>query len=497
MSALLDRSAGVRTYRMLVGGSWREAADGATIASVDPFTGRTWATIPAATRADVDDAVAAAQAALAGPWGRTSATARGRMLARFADLVSEHADDLAAAESRDVGKLLHEARRQLGGLPDWYTYFAGAADKVEGTTIPSDLADFFVYTRREPVGVVAAITPWNSPLQLLAMKIGPALAAGCTVVVKPPEQASVSTLELAPLFLAAGFPPGVVNVVTGTGAPVGESLASHPDVAKVAFTGSTATGGAILRGASRNLAEVALELGGKSPNIVFADARPDALDGVAAGIFRAGGQRCVAGSRVLVQRQACDELVAGLVDRARAVRLGDPLDAATDMGPLAFAEHRDHVERLIGGARDDGATVACGGGRPGQVALAEGFFVEPTVLTDVDNRMAHAQAEIFGPVVSVIPFDDEEEAVRLANDTDFGLAAGVWTDDLGRAHRMAHALHAGTVWLNAYGQLSFTTPFSGFKRSGIGFEGGVEAVSSYTRTKAVWVNTAPRSGATP
>lgn len=483
---------------MLVGNVWRDAYDGGTFDSVDPFTGRAWATIPSATAADVDDAVAAATAALDGSWGSTTASERGRVLLRLAGLVREHADDLAAAEARDVGKLLRESRRQLAGLPEWYEYFAGAADKVEGTTIPSDFPDFFVYTRREPIGVVAAITPWNSPLQLLAMKVGPALAAGCTIVVKPPEQASVSTLEMAPLFLESGLPPGVVNVVTGSGTSVGEALVGHPGVAKVAFTGSTATGEAVMRQASRNITEVALELGGKSPNIVFADARPEAVETVAAGIFRAAGQRCVAGSRVLVQRAVCEDVTAALADRARAIRLGDPLGTATEMGPLAFADHLRHVEHLIDVARDEGAEVVAGGHRPNDPDLAEGYFVEPTVLSGVNNGMRHAQQEIFGPVVSVIPFEDEAEALCIANESTFGLAAGVWTEDLGRAHRMAHALHAGTVWLNAFGPLSFTTPFGGFKRSGIGLEGGAGAVESYTRSKSVWVqlgSSFPRSSA--
>jgi aldehyde dehydrogenase (NAD+) len=415
-------------------------------------------------------------------------TERARLMRRLAELIAENADLIARVESTDNGKLLKEMGGQIRALPEWYYYFAGAADKIQGETIPSDKPNFLLYTRREPIGVVAAIVPWNSPVLLLTWKLAPALAAGCTVVAKPAEQTPASVLEFAKLFEEAGFPPGVFNVVTGDGPTTGRALVRHPDVDKVAFTGSTETGIAIMKDAADHLAKVSLELGGKSPNIVFDDADLEASNnGVVAGIFAATGQTCMAGSRLLVQQKAHDELVERLSERAETIKLGDPFQMETEMGPVAFKDHLEKVQACIRAGQEEGAELVCGGNRPQEEGLKDGYFIEPTIFTQVKNDMRIARDEIFGPVLSVIPFEDEAELIRQANDTPFGLAAGIWTRDIQRAHRVAHALRAGTVWINSYRTVSFNAPFGGYKMSGIGRENGLESVKEYTQVKSVWV----------
>ena len=478
-----------RDYLMFIGGEWVAASSGEVFESVNPFTGRAWATVPRGGPADVDLAVAAARRAFEdGPWRRMTAVERSRLMRRLAELIAERASELALVETTDNGKLLREMEQQLRGLPSYYEYFAGAADKLHGETIPSDRSNFFIYTVREPVGVVGAITPWNSPVLLMSWKLAPALAAGCTFVVKPAEQAPASTLEFASLLEEAGFPAGVFNVVTGFGPEVGGPLAAHPGVDKVAFTGSTATGASVMAAAATHVARVSLELGGKSPNIVFPDADLEAAtDGIVAGIFAATGQTCMAGSRLLVHDAVYDELVQRVAARAAQVRLGDPVRGDTEMGPTAFREHLDRVLGFVAEAQAEGARLVTGGRRPDAPELRRGFFVEPTLFSEVENSMSIAREEVFGPVAAAIRFRDEEHAIALANDTAYGLAAGIWTSDVRRAHRIAHAIRAGTIWINSYRAVGPMAPFGGFKSSGVGRENGLQSLLEYTDSKTVWV----------
>ena len=479
-------------YRMYIGGEWAEPAGGDYIESDNPYTGQPWALVPRGNAVDADRAVAAARKAFtSGEWPKLAASKRGALLRKLGDLIADQAKFLAEIEVRDNGKLYAEMSAQTAYMAQWYYYYGGLADKIEGAVIPSDKPDMFNYTRHEPLGVVVAIIPWNSPLLLLAWKLAPALAAGNTVVVKPSEYTSASALEFMRLIEAAGFPPGVVNVVTGYGAEIGTPLVEHPHVAKVAFTGSDATGQKIYESAARGLKRVSMELGGKSPNIVFDDAHLDnAVKGAISGIFAATGQTCIAGSRLLVQRSIHDRFVEKLVALGRTARMGDPMSLETQVGPVTNPPQFEKILKYIDIAKGEGAQPVLGGARASRPECGNGWFVEPTIFTGVDNAMRIAQEEVFGPVLSVIPFEDEEEAIAIGNDVVFGLAAGVWTQNMRRALSMAEKLQAGTVWVNTYRAVSYLSPFGGYKRSGIGRESGQDMIREYLQTKSVWISTA-------
>lgn len=455
--------------------------------SIDPATAKPWAVMPEAREADVDRAVAAAHRALReGPWPTMTATARGKFLYRLADLVAQNAQRLAELETQDTGKIIRETSAQIAYVAEYYRYYAGLADKIEGAHLPIDKPDMEVWLRREPIGVVAAIVPWNSQLFLAAVKIGPALAAGCTMVVKASEDGPAPLLEFARLVDEAGFPAGVVNVLTGFGPTCGAALTRHPDVAHVAFTGGPATARSVVRNSAENLASTSLELGGKSPFIVFADADLEsAANAQVAGIFAATGQSCVAGSRLIVERSVKDRFLEILKDRAERVRIGAPLDMETEVGPLCTLRQRELIEQVVGQSVEAGATLIAGG----QVRPGAGFYYPPTILDCSSVEAPSVERELFGPVLSVLAFDDEEEAVRLANDTPFGLASGLFTRSLSRAHRMIRRIHAGVVWVNTYRAVSPIAPFGGYGQSGHGREGGLAAALDFTRTKTVWLRT--------
>lgn len=480
----------MKTYTHYINGAFVPALSGEMFDSVDPYSGEVWARIARGSSADIEVAVTAAKDAMRGEWGSYNATQRGKLLTRLAELIEDDAPRLAEIEVRDNGKLMAEMSAQTQYISEWYRYYGGLADKIQGAVIPTDKSNIFNYTRYEPLGVVGMITPWNSPLLLLTWKLAPALAAGNTAVIKPSEFTSASTVTFMELFERAGFPAGVVNTVTGFGADVGAPLVSHKDVAKVAFTGSDISGQKIYESAARDIKKVTLELGGKSPNIVFADADIEAaVMGAISGIFAATGQTCIAGSRLLLQDTIHDEFVERLVDVAGRAKIGDPKSTDTHVGPITTRPQFEKILDYIDIAKKEGATCVLGGRPYTGPGAKGGQFVEPTIFTGVRNDMRIAQEEIFGPVLGVIPFVDEEEAIQIANDIDFGLAAGVWTSDIGRSFRMSEKLEVGTVWVNTYRAVSYTSPFGGYKRSGLGRENGVDAIYDYLQVKSVWVAT--------
>ncbi len=492
MSQILSKT---QDYGLYIGGKYVQPDGASRLPVSNPATGETWATIVSARAQDVDDAVRAAKTAFDTTWSKTSPATRMRLLHRLADVIESRARELAELEVQDNGKLLREMYTQLKAIPGWYRYYAGLADKIQGDTIPHEKASLFNYTVREPYGVVACITPWNSPLLLGTFTLAPALAAGNTVVVKPSEHASVSTLEFARCFEEAGFPPGVFNVVTGLGLPAGDTLARHKSVGVVVFTGSGPAGASVAAAAVGHYAEIVLELGGKSPNILFEDAPLDAaVAGILSGIFAASGQTCIAGSRALVQRPIYNEVLRRLEERVRQIRIGDPLLDETEMGPIANESQYRKVLSYFDVAKADGARVVTGAQKSSSAELQNGLFVEPTILADVRNDMRIAREEVFGPVLALIPFDHDDEAIALANDTEYGLAAGIWTTSLTRAHKVARQLQAGTVWINTYRFLSPTMPFGGYKSSGLGRENGIEAMKEFTQVKSVWIETEPVAG---
>ena len=475
-------------YELFIGGEFVKTADQEYFPAINPYTSKAWANIPQASDAQVADAIAAARQTFEGAWSKVSGAERARLMHRLADLLQENGDRMGLLESTDNGKVIRETRSQMNFAARQYRFFAGYADKLWGKVIPLDQPQIFDYATREPIGVAVLITAWNSPMGLLSNKLAPALAAGNCVVIKPSEHASATTLEFARFVEQAGFPPGVVNVVTGD-ARVGKALLTSGRIDRVSFTGSPGVGREIAANAGRALVPSTMELGGKSPNIIFEDADVDkAIIGALAGIFAATGQTCIAGSRLLVQRGVYDRVSEELVRRAQQIKMGDPTDKATEMGTAANEPQFNRILGSIKGAVDEGANLAVGGKRAEGPDLENGFFVEPTIFTGVSNDMTIAQEEVFGPVLSILPFDTEEEAIAIGNDTKYGLASGIWTTDLNRAMRVSKSIMAGTVWVNTYRSVAVQAPFGGFKDSGFGRERGEYALDEFTNTKNVMID---------
>lgn len=483
-----------REERLFIGGEWVAPLDGESGESIDPATGATWARVAFAGRRDIDRAVDAARNALNGPWSKWSPLQRASLLRRIGALFEANVDRLAEVESRDNGLLLRDAKNIVRGMVPYWYYFAGLADKLEGRTIPVE-DGILVYTTRVPVGVVGAIIPWNAPLQLITWKLAPALAAGCTVIIKSAEQTPVSAYEFARLLQEADIPPGVVNVVSGLGPSVGRHLVAHPGVNKISFTGEHRTAQDIMRTAAVNLKRLSFECGGKSPHIIFDDADlGPAINAATNSSFAYCGQSCALGSRLLVQRGVYQKVVDEVARRAANIRVGMPADPASQMGPQAHEEQLTKTLDYVASGQAEGARLLTGGARVLKEGLEGGYFVAPTVFGEVASKMRIAQEEIFGPVVSAIPFDTEEEALSIANDTQYGLVAGLWTSNLARAHRVAAHIDTGTVWINTYRYIRWAIPYGGSKMSGFGRENGMEAVDAYLQTRATVVSL---SGAFP
>ena len=475
---------------LFIDGTYRKARSQKNLESYDPSVGQVWYQASDGGERDIDDAVQAAAKALGDPaWRDLSQSDRGRLLYRLADLIAANGESLAEIETRDNGKLLREMRAQLAYLPDYYRYFAGMADKIQGDVIPINKPQTLNFTLREPLGVVGIIVPWNSPLYMMSCTLAPCLAVGNAVVIKPSEHTSASALAFVRLIKEAGFPDGVVNVVTGYGHTAGDALTRHPGVAKIAFTGGTETGRKVAVNAGQRLVPCNLELGGKSPHVVFADADLDrAVGGIVSGIFAAAGQTCIAGSRCFIQQGIYDEVLERLRARTEQIRIGHPRDEATQIGPLALKAQLEKVSRYVSFGKEDGAQLVTGGKPPRRADLDGGWYFEPTIFANVTNDMRIAQDEIFGPVAGVLKFGDEEELIRLANDTAYGLASGIWTKDIDRALRFARRIEAGTVWVNTYRSPSMMSPAGGFKESGYGKHNGFEAVREYSRLKSVIID---------
>ena len=487
----------LKNYQMYINGEWVAAQSGKTFESINPSDGKPWAVVPEADEVDVDTAVKAAHRAFTeGPWSTMTATERGKLLRRLGDVLSEHSESLGHCETVDTGKLFKETRWQARYISDYFYYYAGLADKVSGETLPIDKPNMWTMTIREPLGVIAAVVPWNSQLFLVAVKIGPALAAGNTVVLKASEHASAPMLEFAKVFEEAGFPPGVFNVISGLGEPCGRALTTHPLVDRISFTGGPETARHVVRNSAENFAQVSLELGGKSPVVIFDDADLEsATNGVLLSIFSASGQSCVAGSRLLLHDSIHDEVLSRVAEKANKIRIGDPLDDNSQMGPLATRAQLDNIDSTVADAKANGATLIHGGQQP--AGMGDGWYYEPTVVACPDQQIGIVQRELFGPVVSALRFTDEAHALQLANDSRFGLAAGVFTADIGRALRITKGIRSGIVWVNTYRMVSPLAPFGGYKDSGYGRESGLEAIYDYTRPKTVWLNTSPDPIADP
>ncbi|SEA77038.1 aldehyde dehydrogenase (acceptor) [Variovorax sp. YR216] len=486
----IQKAAGLKTpirHQLFIGGRFVDAESGETLATLNPHDNSTIAEVALAGKADVDKAVAAARRAFPA-WSRMAAADRGRILLKLADLIEANAEELARLESLDTGHPVRDSRKlDVPRTAACFRYFGGMADKFQGETIPVE-AGFLNYTLREPVGIVGQVVPWNFPLMFTSWKMGPALAAGNCIVMKPAEITPLSSLKIVELMAEAGMPDGVVNMVPGLGHVVGQYIAEHPEIAKIAFTGSTATGKRVVAASAGNLKKVQLELGGKGPNIVFEDAfLPAAVNGSAWAIFHNQGQACIAGSRLMLHEKIADEFLDKFLPLAKSIRLGNPLDDATEMGPLTSAQHQERVLSYVEVAKGEGGEVLAGGKAPGG-ELQRGCYVEPTIVRASSYRDRVAQEEVFGPFVTVLTFKNDEEAMEIANGTDYGLGSGLWTANLPRAHRFARDLRAGMVWINSYKRVNPGSPFGGVGQSGYGREMGFDAMREYTQVKSVWVN---------